>query len=122
MKVKLQPYQKELLDGLRKGALTHVHMSRGTGKSTLHNVAKAFFEDRAAREWTEWRPTTSWIPRKSWYGKWIIGRMYKRGRWEDADMGGDFSGYTFSKPTRVRQYISKKELFKWKLKYGPNGS
>ncbi len=66
-------------------------------------------------EWSEWRKTSSYIPRKSFYGKWIIGPMYKRGKWVD-DISHRRSVRLRRK--RVRQYISKKELFKWKLANG----
>ncbi len=123
----MKEWQRKIFDeamkgGITKGQIFFVGASRRTGKS--HMTAKMmekFFADRAAREWTEWNSAWCWFPRRSWYGKWIIGRMYERSRWEEVEEAGDMSGHTFTRMVRKRQYVSEKELFKWKLKYGSQG-
>lgn len=110
---------QDVSKGLKKGELFVIAQGRGTGKSMLAAKIKEKLAALAsAEEWSEWRKTSSYIPRKSVYGKWIIGPMYERGKWVDAYDGGDFSGYTFTRRQRVRQYITKKELFHWRLANG----
>ena len=108
---KLKPYQEELLNGLRKGALTHVHMSRGTGKS---RVAEAIRRHLPNREWGEWCAKTSILPRKSVNGRWIFGLMYERDRTVRRMTATKGGGAMM--PHTERQYATKKELFELKLK------
>ena len=122
---KLKPYQKAMLGGLKKGQQNIVIMGRGTGKSNWAKI-QANKEElerlmNGETKWGEWRPTTSWIPRRSILsGRWVIGRIYKRGRWTTKMVPHSMGGH--KKRIRVRQYATVKEVFKWKLKNGNDTS
>ena len=113
----LKPYQEELLKGLRKGALTHIHMSRGTGKSVAAKIAynKWAFEQLQGKKatWSEWNKHFTLLPKRCRLtGKWIIGNVCIRTKimyvpWTDPN------GKVI-----MKQYASAKEVFIRKLKDG----
>ena len=113
----LKPYQEELLKGLRKGALTHVHMSRGTGKSVAAKIAfnKWKFDELTGnkQKWGEWRKSFIILPRKCILtGKWVIGKACIRTKtcyvpWNDP-----------KGKVVLKQYASAKEVFIRKLRDG----
>jgi len=116
---KLQPYQEELLKGLRKGALTHIHMSRQTGKSMMtmyHNMSGQGFARPIDPDWDPWHRVTSLIPRKSISGRWIIGRIQKRGK--TIRRLTPTKGGSAMLRSRIHEFATDKELFEWKLKNG----
>lgn len=114
----LKPYQQELLNGLRKGAMTHIHMSRRSGKSYMkmyHDGTDFMMQTNGtvniySSSWNEWEDAFvwPWDKRESIEsGKRIWGRIKTRTNKVvfDSSIGG-----------ASRQYATKKEVFQRKLK------
>ncbi len=68
------------------------------------SIFKLNVNDSLINPWSEWRRTTSLWPRKSINGKWILGRINKRGR---AVWDGPMQG----RARRLREFATNKELF-----------
>ena len=102
----------------RRTPLRSIIMGRQHGKTYLTSLgslgAQSSPPDMSPRPWSRWRMTITLFPRKSVYGKWVVGRIYRRGRkklvWKTAGMGGYLAASGVEK-----EFLSKKEMFKWKL-------
>jgi len=102
----LIPIVRKLYPNMIADMITKVQPMQGkTGSIFSLNI-----EDSIINPWSEWRRTTSLWPRESITGKWIVGRINKRGR--NVWGGGGMQG----KATRKRQFATNKELFALKLK------
>jgi hypothetical protein len=111
---KLKPHQEELLKGLRKGALTHIHMSRGTGKSMAQKIAYNQWKLKKLQgekdQWSDWKKGFALFPKRcEMTDKWIIGRICIKTRtryvpWTDPNG-----------KVKEKRYASMKEVFKRSL-------
>ena len=103
--------------GIKKGEIITYGVSRGTGKSVFYMGGSGTTQSPpAAPKWDPWRRTTSLIPRKSISGRWIVGRIQKRGKTVRRMTPTKGGGAMRNK--RMHEFATDKQLFEWKLKNG----
>jgi len=111
---KLEPWQKQMLAGIKKGERVSISFGRRTGKSHTTAMYMAGMGGMAGTAvfgspWEEWEDTFvwPWNPKKSVEsGKRIWGRI--KVRKNKVMLGSD--------GTKWREYATKKEVFQRKLK------
>ena len=98
----LIPIIRKMLPSIIAADIVGVQPMQGSTGSIFKMKVK---DETLINPWSEWRKTTSLLPRKSISGKWIFGRINKRGRniWPDNVMHG--------RATRKREFATNKELF-----------